>query len=89
MYDTIFGEIFSSINNMMTVVLCLTAGVGAVWCGILYNRYSKEKKKKEKEEQKRILKNRILLFAMIFVMLAAIRIAMPYAAAWIGTKLAA
>ena len=89
MFDSVFGGIFTSINNMLTAVLCLVAGVGAVWCGILGRRYSKTTKKKDKELQKQKLKNRILLFVMIFVMLAVIRIAMPYVEAWIGTKLAA
>ena len=79
MNENVFGNIFTSIDNMMTLLLGIVAGLGVLWCGIRAGKYRKEMNQEAKEKQHRKLKNAILTSVMVFVMLAAIKFAMPYA----------
>lgn len=79
MNENVFGNIFTSIDSMMTVLLGIVAGLGVLWCGIRAGKYRKEMNQEAKEKQHRKLKNAILTSVMVFVMLAAIKFAMPYA----------
>lgn len=80
MVDSVFGNIFDSVNSMMTMLLGIVAGLGALWCGIRGSRYKKEMNAEAKEKHHQKLKNAILTTVMVFLMLAAIKVAMPYAA---------
>ena len=63
----------------MTVLLGIVAGLGVLWYGIRAGKYRKEMNQEAKEKQHRKLKNAILTSVMVFVMLAVIKFAMPYA----------
>ena len=72
------------LNNVLNVLIPLVAAVGAIFCISLGLKYSKAEEPQEREKAKQHLKSAIIGFALIFVLIVALRIATPFFTDWMN-----
>ena len=72
------------LKNVLNVLIPLVAAVGAIFCISLGLKYSKAEEPQEREKAKQHLKSAIIGFALIFVLIVALRIATPFFTDWMN-----
>ena len=86
-----FLEIVSPVIGLLDMVvgpaLLVVGALGAVWCIILGVKLAKAEEQQDRDKAKNSLKNALIGFIAIFVLLAILAIAMPALAEWAGINL--
>ncbi len=73
----VLEPVFTLIDVVVPVLLLLVGSVGSIWCIILGVKYAKAEDPQEHEKAKKALINAIIGFALIFVLLAVLELALP------------
>ena len=76
--------IVSLINSIITPALLLVTAIGAVYCILLGVKFAKAEEPKEHEKAKNHMKNAIIGYVLIFVLMLALRIATPQLVKWVN-----
>lgn len=74
------------INTMLTVVLTIVGAVGAIYCVFLGIKFAKAEEPQDREKAKDHLKNAIIGFVLIFVLMLALRLLMPVMVKWVNAN---
>ena len=72
------------INSIITPALLLVTAIGAVYCILLGVKFAKAEEPQEHEKAKTHLKNAIIGYVIIFVLMLALRIATPQLVNWVN-----
>ena len=83
MFGKISAPIVELINSLMTPLLAIVGAAGAIFCVILGVKYAKAEEPQDREKAKGALKNAIIGFVLIFVLLVALKILMPELTNWV------
>lgn len=78
--------IVNLINSIVTPALLLVTAIGAVYCILLGVKFAKAEEPQEHEKAKNHMKNAIIGYVLIFVLMLALRIATPQLVNWVETN---
>ena len=72
-------------QQVVPVLISIVVAVGAIWCILLGVKYARAEDPQEHEKAKNGLKNAIIGFVLIFVLLIALEVAAVYFEYWWST----
>jgi len=72
--DKIIAPVLEVVGIVIPALLAVVASVGGIYCIILGVKYSKAEDPQEHEKAKNALKNAIIGFVLIFILLAMLKI---------------
>ena len=77
MFDNIANPIVERLNSILTPLLAVVGAAGVIYCVILGVKFAKAEEPQDREKAKSALKNAIIGFVLIFVLLLALKLLMP------------
>ena len=69
MFTTVVAPIVSLLNSLMAPLLAIVGALGALYCVVLGVKYAKAEEPQEREKAKGALKNAVIGFILIFVLI--------------------
>ena len=81
--DEAAAPIVALINSMMGPALALVTALGSLYCVLLGVKFAKAEEPQEREKAKSHLKNAIIGFVLIFVLILALNLSMEPLIAWV------
>lgn len=82
MFQDVANPIIELIDSMLTPLLGIVGAAGAIYCVILGVKFAKAEEPQDREKAKGALKNALIGFVLIFVLLLALKILMPQLTSW-------
>ena len=86
MFDSVVAPVVNLLNSLLTPLLAIVGAAGALYCVVLGVKYAKAEEPQEREKAKGALKNAIIGFALIFVLLLALNLLMPTMINWVNSN---
>ncbi|MCC8015748.1 MAG: pilin [Eubacterium sp.] len=83
-FSTIIGPIVTLINNAVVPILTLVVAIGAIYCIFVGVKIAKAEEPQEREKAKQQLKNAIIGFLLIFVLIVALRLGLSPLEKWMS-----
>lgn len=84
--DNVFMDIAQPIiellNSIILPALLIVGALGSIFCIVLGVKYAKAEEPQDREKAKQSLKNAIIGFLIIFVLLVGLNIALPAMTEW-------
>ncbi len=74
--------IISLLNMIIVPALLIVGAVGSIFCILLGVKFAKAEEPQDREKAKNSLKNAIIGFVLIFVLLVGLNIALPAMTEW-------
>ena len=74
------------INNLLGPIISVVAALGAIYCVFLGVKLAKAEEPQEREKAKMALKNAIIGFFLIFVLIVVMRIMLPQLIGWVNAN---
>ncbi len=84
MFDKVVAPIVSLLNSLMGPLLAIVTAAGALYCVILGVKYAKAEEPQEREKAKGALKNAVIGFVLIFVLILGLNLLMPIMIEWVN-----
>ena len=84
MFDSVIKPIVELLNSILTPMLAIVFAVGSLYCVVLGVKYAKAEEPQDREKAKGALKNAIIGFVLIFVLILALKILMPNMIEWVN-----
>ncbi len=84
--DKVTTPIIELINSLLTPVLAIVGALGSLFCVVLGVKYAKAEEPQDREKAKSHLKNAIIGFVLIFVLMLAMRLLMPALTDWVNNN---
>ena len=81
--DGAVKPIVALVNSMMGPALALVGAIGSLYCVLLGVKFAKAEEPQEREKAKSHLKNAIIGFVLIFVLILALNLSMDPLIAWV------
>ena len=81
--DGVAAPIVALINSIMGPALALVTAIGTLYCVLLGVKFAKAEEPQEREKAKSHLKNAIIGFVLIFVLILALNLTMEPLIAWV------
>ena len=86
MFAQVVAPIVSLLNSLMGPLLALVGAAGALYCVVLGVKFAKAEEPQEQQKAKGALKNAIIGFVLIFVLILALNILMPEMVKWVNKQ---
>ena len=86
MFDSVIAPIVSLLNSILTPMLAIVGAVGALYCVILGVKYAKAEEPQDREKAKGALKNAIIGFVLIFVLVLALNLLKGPMVEWVNSN---
>ena len=83
MFDSVVAPIVNLLNSILTPMLAIVGAVGALYCVVLGVKYAKAEEPQDREKAKGSLKNAIIGFVLIFVLILGLKLLMPIMKQWV------
>ena len=83
-FDTITTPIVGLIDSLLAPALAIVGAVGSLYCVVLGVKYAKAEEPQDREKAKGHLKSAIIGFVLIFVLMLALKLAMPILQDWVA-----
>lgn len=83
-FDKISTPVVDLIYNLLPPMLAIVGALGALYCVVLGVKYAKAEEPQDREKAKGALKNAIVGFVLIFVLLLGLRFLMPEMVKWVN-----
>ncbi len=83
-FKGVAAPIVALLNEMMTPLLAVVGAAGSLYCVVLGVKFAKAGEPQEREKAKTALKNAIIGFILIFVLILALNIMMPNMVQWVN-----
>ena len=83
MFDAVVAPIVNLLNSILTPMLAIVGAVGALYCVVLGVKYAKAEEPQDREKAKGSLKNAIIGFVLIFVLILGLKLLMPIMKQWV------
>jgi phosphotransferase system glucose/maltose/N-acetylglucosamine-specific IIC component len=85
-FDSITNPIVDLINSLLTPTLAIVGAIGSLYCVVLGVNYAKAEEPQDREKAKGHLKSAIIGFVLIFVLMLALKLAMPILQNWVAAN---
>lgn len=85
-FDSVVEPIVELINSLLNPILAIVGAVGALYCVLLGVKYAKAEEPQDREKAKGHLKNAIIGFVLIFVLMLALKLSMPILQNWVAAN---
>ena len=85
-YDAVVNPIISLLNSLLGPILGLVGAVGTLYCVLLGVKFAKAEEPQEREKAKAHLKNAIIGFVLIFVLIVALKLGMKAMTDWLVSQ---
>ena len=85
-YDAVVNPVISLLNSLLGPILGLVGAVGTLYCVLLGVKFAKAEEPQEREKAKAHLKNAIIGFVLIFVLIVALKLGMKATTDWLATQ---
>ncbi len=82
MFVDVANPVIELINNLLPAVLGIVGAAGTVFCVVLGVKFAKAEEPQDREKAKQHLKNAIIGFVLIFVLILALNILTPRLIEW-------
>ena len=82
-FDSITTPVVDLINSLLTPALAIVGAIGSLYCVVLGVKYAKAEEPQDREKAKGHLKSAIIGFVLIFVLMLALKLAMPILQQWV------
>ena len=76
-FSKVSTPIVDLINSLLTPILAIVGAVGTIYCVVLGVKFAKTEEPQEHEKAKTHLKNAIIGFLLIFILMVALKLTMP------------
>ena len=86
MFAEVVKPIIGLLNSLMGPLLGIVGAVGALYCVVLGVKFAKAEEPQEQQKAKGALKNAIIGFVLIFVLILALNILMPRMVDWVNAN---
>ena len=86
MFDSAVAPVVSLINNMLSPLLTIVGIAGAIFCVILGVKYARAEEPQDREKAKGALKNALIGFLLIFILLVVLKGLMPQMIKWVNSN---
>ena len=86
MFDSVVQPIVELLNNILWPLIALVGAAGAIYCVVLGVKYAKAEEPQDREKAKGALKNAIIGFGLIFVLLVVLKLLMPIMKTWVQNQ---
>lgn len=86
MFANVVAPIVSLLNQLMAPLLAIVGALGAIYCIVLGVKYAKAEEPQEREKAKGSLKNAIIGFALIFILILVLNLLMPVMINWVNAN---
>ena len=86
MFAQVAAPIVSLLNSLMAPLLAIVGAAGALYCVVLGVKFAKAEEPQDREKAKGALKNAIIGFVLIFVLILALNILMPEMVKWVNKQ---
>ena len=83
LFDAVVAPIVKLLNSILSPMLAIVGAVGALYCVILGVKYAKAEEPQDREKAKGSLKNAIIGFVLIFVLILGLTLLMPIMKQWV------
>ena len=84
MFEDVASPIVQLIYSILGPLLAIVGAAGTIYCVVLGVKYAKAEEPQDREKAKGALKNAIIGFLLIFVLIVALRLLMPIMKRWAG-----
>ena len=84
MFADIAAPIVSLLNSLMEPLLLIVGALGSLYCVVLGVKYAKAEEPQDREKAKGALKNAVVGFVLIFVLILALNLLMPQMVEWVN-----
>ena len=74
------------INSLLGPIISVVVAVGAIYCVILGVKLAKSDEPQEREKAKMALKNAIIGFFLIFILIVVMRLMVPQLVTWVNNN---
>ena len=85
-YDAVVNPIISLLNSLLGPILGLVGAIGTLYCVLLGVKFAKAEEPQEREKAKAHLKNAIIGFVLIFVLIVALKLGMSAMIDWLRSQ---
>lgn len=85
-FSKVYIPIVELLNSLLGPLLAIVAAVGALYCVLLGVKYAKAEEPQEREKAKAHLKNAIIGFVLIFVLILALNLLLPIMKNWVNAQ---
>lgn len=85
-FDNVTAPIIGLLNSLLTPAIALVGAVGTLYCVFLGVKFAKAEEPQEREKAKAHLRNAIIGFVLIFVLIVALRQALPILQDWMSAN---
>lgn len=85
--DNVTSPIIGLLSSVLTALIPLVGAVGAVYCVLLGVKFAKAEEPQEREKAKAHLRNAIIGFVLIFVLVVALKQLEPIMTSWMTTNM--
>ena len=82
MFEQISSPIVQLIYNLLTPALAIVGAAGTIYCVVLGVKYARAEEPQDREKAKGALKNAVIGFGLIFVLIFALQRPMPIMVQW-------
>lgn len=83
-FTTMTTPIIGLLNSALSPLIALVVAVGAIYCVLLGVKLAKAEEPQEREKAKQHLKNAIIGFLLIFILVVALRLGMDPMIEWMN-----
>ncbi len=80
------NTIVAMINSLLAPILAIVGAVGTLYCVLLGVKFAKAEEPQDREKAKTHLKNAIIGFVLIFVLIVALNLMMPQFEKWVTSN---
>ncbi len=87
-FEQMAAPIVNLLNMVVTPALIIVGALGAIFCILLGVKFAKAEEPQDREKAKNSLKNAIIGFVLIFILLVALQIGLPAMTEWANTAVA-
>ena len=84
MFEGVASPLVELIYSILGPLLAIVGAAGTIYCVVLGVKYAKAEEPQDREKAKGALKNAIIGFVLIFVLILALRILMPELIKWVN-----
>lgn len=84
MFAEIAAPIVSLLNSLMEPLLMIVGALGSLYCVILGIKFAKAEEPQDREKAKGALKNAVVGFVLIFVLILGMNLMMPQMVNWVN-----
>ncbi len=83
-FDSAAAPIVDLINSILTPLITVVGALGAIWCVLLGVKLAKADEPQEREKAKMALKNAIVGYLLIFILIVVLRLTIGPLSKWMA-----